>query len=114
MKEKSHLYILWTSDSQITAEKMVFMYGINSILQDWWEKVTIIVWGAAVKLASENIIIQNKIKEALKKGVHVTACRACSDQLGATSALEELNIEVIYWGEPLTKILKDEETLITI
>jgi len=36
------------------------------------------------------------------------------DQLEVTDLFEDLNIEVIYWGEPLTEILKNQETLITI
>jgi len=46
MKDKSHLFILWTNGNPITAEKMVFMYSINSLLKGWWEHVTLIVWGA--------------------------------------------------------------------
>ena len=114
MEEKSDLYILWTNDNEITAEKMVFMYGINSKLQQWWENVTIILWGAPVKLTAENRAIQKLIKEAKEAGVHLTACKACADQLGVTDILEDLDIEVIYWGEPLTKLLKDNEKLITI
>ena len=114
MEEKSDLYILWTNDNEITAEKMVFMYGINSKLQQWWKNVTIILWGAPVKLTAENRAIQKLIKEAKEAGVHLTACKACADQLGVTDILEDLDIEVIYWGEPLTKLLKDNEKLITI
>jgi hypothetical protein len=114
MGENGHLYVLWTNDNPVTAEKMVFMYTINSLLQNWWEKVTLIVWGAPAKLVSENPSIQSKVKEALDAGVHITACKACADQLGVTDDLENLGIEVIYWGEPLTRILKDRETLITI
>jgi len=50
----------------------------------------------------------------LEIGVNVTACKACVDQLGVTDLFEDLNIEVIYWGEPLTEILKNQETLITV
>ena len=114
MAEKNHLYILWTNGDPVTAEKMVFMYGINSLLKKWWEKVTLIIWGAPTKLAAESPEIQKKIKKAQDAGVHVTACKACADQLGATEALEKMNVEVIYWGVPLTKILKDDETLLTI
>ena len=114
MSEKKHLYVLWTNDNPITAEKMVFMYTVNSLLKGWWEKVTLIVWGATTKLVSENIEIQNKIKEALKAGVHITACKTCADQLGVSDKLEELGIEVIYWGVPLTDILKNDEKLLTI
>ena len=114
MSEKKHLYVLWTNDNPITAEKMVFMYTINSLLKGWWGKVTLIVWGATTKLVSENKEIQNKVKEALEAGVHVTACKACADQLGVTDELEKLGIEVIYWGVPLTDILKEDEKLLTI
>ena len=112
--DKTHLYVLWTSDNQVTAEKMVFMYTINSMIHGWWEKVTLIIWGAAAKLVSEDVNMQAKIKEALDAGVHITACRACADQLGVTEILERQHIEVKYWGLPLTEILKNNEHLITI
>ena len=99
---KKHLYVLWTNDNLITAEKMVFMYTINSLIHGWWEKVTLIVWGAPAKLVAEDVNIQKKIKEA------------CADQLGVTEALKKLHIEVEYLGLPLTEILKNDEQLLTI
>ncbi len=111
---KKHLYLLWTNDNPITAEKMVFMYTINSLIHNWWEEVTIIIWGAPTKLVSEDVNIQERIKEALDAGVHITACKACADQLGVTETLENLQIEVKYWGLPLTDILKNDEQLLTI
>ena len=114
MKENTDLYILWTNDNPITAEKMVFMYGINSIIRNWWEKVTIIIWGATAPLVSENTDIQKKVREAQEKGIHIIACKACADQLGVTESLEKLDIEVDYTGELLTNILKSKEALITI
>ena len=112
--DRTHLYVLWTNDDRVTADKMVFMYAINSLVRGWWEKVTLIIWGAPAKLVSEDAAIQEKIKEALRAGIHVTACKACADQLGVTDALEKLQIEVKYWGEPLTEILKNNEPLLTI
>ena len=114
MSNKTHLYVLWTNDNPITAEKMVFMYTINSLKHGWWEKVTLIIWGAPAKLVSEDITMQKKIREALDAGVHVTACKACADQLGVTETLENLGIEVKYWGMPLTEVLKNNEHLLTI
>jgi len=112
--DKTHLYVLWTNDNPVTADKMVFMYTINSLIHGWWEKVTLIIWGAPAKLVGEDATIQKRIKEALDAGVHVTACKACADQLGVTEALENLQIEVKYWGEPLTEILKNNEPLLTV
>ena len=114
MSEKKHLYVLWTNDNLITAEKMVFMYTVNSLVRGWWEKVTLIIWGATAKLVGENADIQKKVKEAMAAGVHVTACKACSDQLGVTQTLEDLKIEVKYWGVPLTEIIAKGEKLLTI
>ncbi len=93
---------------------MVFMYAINSISQGWWEKVTLIIWGAAADLAATNPAVQELIKKALEHGVHVTACKACTDQLGVSRKFEEMGIEVKYWGAPLTEILKNNEKLLTI
>ena len=114
MSESKHLYVLWTNDNPVTAEKMVFMYTVNSLLKGWWEKVTLIVWGATAKLVSENADIRKKVIQAQEAGVHITACKARADQLGVTDDLEKLGIEVKYWGVPLTKILVNDEKLITI
>lgn len=114
MEEKTHLYVLWTDDNPITAEKMLFMYTINALKHSWWEKVTVIVWGASAILVSENAGVQKLIKGALEAGVHVTACKACADQLEVTKVLEKLGIEVKYWGLPFTEVLKNGESLLTI
>jgi hypothetical protein len=111
---KTHLYVLWTNDNPITAEKMVFMYTINSLAHGWWDNVTLIIWGAPAKLVSEDARIQALIKDALAAGVHITACKACANQLGVTDTLEKLQIEVKFWGQPLTEILKGNERLITV
>lgn len=114
MSEKNHLYVLWTNADVVTAEKMVFMYTVNSMKRGWWEKVTLIIWGATAKLVHENTDIQKTIKTAQEAGVHVSACKACADQLGATEIFEKLGVEVNYWGEPLTEILKNGDPLLTI
>ena len=114
MSEKTHLYVLWTNDNLVTAEKMVFMYTINALKHEWWEKVTLIVWGATAQLVSDNADIRQWIKNAQAAGVYVTACKACTDQLGVTEALEALGIDVQYLGTPLTNLLKSEQALLTI
>ena len=114
MDKENELYILWTNGDPITSEKMVIMYGHNAKLRGWWKEVTIIIWGAPAKLVAHDKGMRKQIKSMLKDGVKVSACRACSDQLGVTESLEELGIEVIYWGDPLTYLLKENKKLITI
>ena len=108
------LTILWTNADKITAEKMVFMYAINSKTHQWWEEVTVLIWGAPAKLAAEDLLIQQNIELAQHVGVHVIACKACADQLGVAETLTGLGVEVAYLGERLTEILKEDEKLLTI
>lgn len=112
--EKTKLYILWTNADPITTDKMVLMYAQNSLLKGWWKEVTLIIWGAPAKLVAEDPMIQEKLRLAMHAGVLVSACKACADQLSVTSTLESVGIEVKYWGQGLTDILKENETLLTI
>jgi hypothetical protein len=114
MGKPNSLFILWTNDNIFTSEKMVLMYAQNSKLHNWWNEVTVIIWGATAKLVGENKMIQEKIKLAMHTGVKFSACKACADQLNVTEELLDLGVEVIYWGEGLTDILKDDDKLITI
>lgn len=114
MDQSNHLYILWTNADILTSDKMVMMYSTNAMLSKWWDSVTVILWGATAKLAAESELIQTKIIMAKHAGVKFSACKACADQLGTTEMLLSLGIEVIYWGEGLTEILKNGDKLITV
>jgi hypothetical protein len=50
----------------------------------------------------------------LDGGVEFSACKACADELGVTERLEALGIEVIYWGQPLTRVLREKSPLLTV
>ena len=70
--------------------------------------------GATAEFAATDPNIQKRLKQMMKDGVKFTACKACADQLGVGSRLEELGVELKYWGQPLTEILKNNQKLITI
>lgn len=108
------LYILWTNADPITSEKMICMYGHNAVKNGWWDEVTIIIWGAPAQLVADDEKIQLRLQQMLKDGVHISACKACTDQLGLTEKIETLGIEVKYWGQPLTELLKQNKKLLTI
>lgn len=97
-----------------TSLRMVMMYATNSLLEHWWDDVTVIIWGATARLVAENAQIQESIKVAMNVGVKFSACIACARQLGVIEKLEALGIEVIPWGKPLTELLKNNEKLLTI
>ena len=112
MKEK--LFILWTNADPITSELMVFRYSEKAILDNWWDEITIIIWGATSELVAKNTTIQNRLKEISDNGVNISACKTCADALGVDGKISELGIELKYWGELLTKIIKENDKLITI
>lgn len=114
MSEEDHLHVLWTNADPVTAEKMVFMYAANALKFAWWQRVTIIIWGATARLTAEDAALQSQVKELLAGGVEFSACKACADELGVTERLEALGIEVIYWGEPLTRVLREKSPLLTV
>ena len=113
MEKENRLIILWTSGDPEVAKKMVFMYTINAKKQGWWQDINFIIWGPSSKLLSENQELQDKIKDFIKAGIKVKACKACADQYGVTDDLVELGIEVKYMGEPLTDYIKSESKVIT-
>lgn len=108
------LTILWTNADPITAKLMVFMYAENAIKQNWWEEVTLVIWGATAKLVAEDEEVRDHLLDIRKKGVHVSFCRACAVELGVDDFLESMGFELIYWGVPLTEIIKEKGNLITI
>ncbi len=112
MSEK--LNILWVNDNPTTADSMVFMYATNAKLNNWFDQIEIIIWGASAKLTSENERIQQRIKEAKEAGVIVKGCISCAKMFGVVEELKALEIELIPMGIPLTKILKEKEYLLTI
>ncbi len=114
MNDMDHLYILWTNSDPVTADKMIFMYALNGLKHGWWSDVTIIIWGSPARLVGENADIRSKVKELLAGGVKFSACKACSDQLGVTDRLESLGIEVKYWGQPLTEVIRSGKFLLTV
>ena len=111
---KDHLNILWTTGERETSENMVLMYGHNAKRIGWWGSVTIIIWGCSAKLVARDARIRERISTMMGDGVEFSACKACADLMGVSDRLEDLGIEVKYWGAPLTKILKENGALLTV
>lgn len=114
MEEKNTLHILWTNADIDTTLKMVMMYATNAKASGWWENITVIIWGATARLAAENAQVREAMQVAMNVGVKFSACVACARQLGVVEKLEAQGVEVIGWGQPLTELLKNNETLLTI
>ncbi|NOY08655.1 MAG: DsrE family protein [Spirochaetes bacterium] len=107
------LVVLWTGGDRDAALTMVFMYTLNAKLKNWWNKVTLIVWGPSAELLSKDKELKDYIKKMKDAGVTIEACRACADIFGVSKELEEIGIDVKYMGETLTEYLKGDEKVIT-
>jgi hypothetical protein len=106
MSEPNKLLVIWSSaDKEVTLHN-VFMYTHNAKKRDWWEQVRLLIWGPSGTLLAQDEEVQHAFKEMVADGVEALACKACSDRLGATEALEQLGVNVFYVGTTLTEMLK--------
>lgn len=106
------LAVLWTRGEKEFAEEMAFLYTLNAAKQDWWDAVTLTVWGPSAPLLAEDVDLQERVFEMQKEGASVEACRSCAEDYGVAEDLEALGIDVRYMGQPLTEYLKDESTTV--
>ena len=93
---------------------MQMMYAAKSLLYSCWDAVTVILWGATVKLAADNEVIQEEIKVAQNVGVRFSACATCVRLYGVEGKFGELGIAVEPWVEPLSAIIQSGEALLTV
>jgi len=114
MSKSKTLHILWTNDNLNTSQLMVMMYATNSMTHALWDNLTVILWGAPVKLAAENEIIQEEMKLAQHVGVKFSACTNCARRLGVSEKLEALGIEIVPWVDPLTELIQNGDPIIYV
>lgn len=110
----ANLMVLWTTGDLDTALNMVLMYAHNAKLQNWWDEVNLLIWGASQQLATREPKVQAKIEAMIADGVNVIACRKCAENLGVVEALKQLKVKVFYTGEYLTDWLRSGQKMITI
>jgi len=105
--------IVWTSGDPEVAKKMVFLYAYNAKKNGWLENIKFIIWGSSTLLVSQDKEIQDWVKKLDEVGVELYACKWCADQYKISKLLEKLGVDVIYYGEPLTKLIKDDWKILT-
>jgi hypothetical protein len=106
--------ILWTTGDKITALNMLAVYVLNAKRRAWWQEINVIIWGASAKLVAEDTQVQTEVLEMIHSGIHVEACKDCSDACGVTDNLVRLGIHIRFMGQPLTDYIKAGEPLLTI
>lgn len=59
MSQPNKLIVVWTNGDREVAIRMAFMYTLNSKIKEWWNEVSLIVWGPSAKLLAEDTTLQN-------------------------------------------------------
>lgn len=111
---EKHLHIIWTNGDPVTSEHMVLMYARNAMLNGWWDRVTVVLWGSPQQLALENEAVRLKMQIAARAGVEFSACISCAVNLGTEEGLKEQGIEVIRWGQKLTLLMQHGKHVLTV
>ena len=112
--DPKELLILWTTPDPDSAENMVFMYAQNAMRNNWWDRVTLLIWGGATRLIAQDSRLQDELKKAQEAGVETIACKRCAEKLDLVQDLEALGINVFYTGQFLTEWLKADKKVLTI
>ncbi len=110
---KNKITVLWSSGDKEVFTKLVFPYCFNSMANNWWDEVSLIVWGPSEKLAAEDDEVQKNISQLVDSNIYVCACKWCSDQYNASEKLIGIGIDVKFMGEPLTEVLRSGEKVLT-
>ncbi|MFI3251904.1 MAG: DsrE family protein [bacterium] len=108
------LNILWINDNKHTVKYLLGMYTTNSIKNNWWDNITIIIWGGSNELIKNDVEVQELIIEMKSKGVVLEACKVCADNIGTTELLLNLGVDVKFMGAPMTQYIKGDNKFITI
>ena len=107
------LVVLWTSDNLELAKSMVFMYTYNAKRFNWFNDVTLIIWGPSAKFTAENEEIQKELAQMKEAGIKIEACIACANMFGVEDKLRQLGYDVKAMGVPLTNYLKQNYKVLT-
>ncbi len=112
-EKKDSLVIVWTSGDKDVAMKMVFMYTLNSKLKNWWEDITLIIWGPSSKLLTLDHELQEYVQEMKEAAIKVEACITCANMYGVAKNLVEMGIDVKPMGPVLTQYIKEGRKVMT-
>ncbi len=107
------LAVLWTSGDPEVAENVCLMYTRAAAQNDWFEHVVLIVWGPSARLLSETPELQTLVSDLSDHGVVAKACVVCANRYGVADSLQDMGIEVLPMGKPLTRYLKSGWSVLT-
>ncbi len=103
--------IIWTSADKEVATNMVLMYAENAKKYNWWEDITLVVWGPSQNLLLKDKELQEIVNRIRESGVVVKACKGCAERYGIVDAIAKLGVIVEYID--LTGYIKEGRNVLT-
>ena len=113
MQNEDKLLIVWTSQDEEVASKMVLLYSSVILERGYWDKATLMIWGPSIKLLAQTPKLQEFIQKIKSSGVKLTCCVVCSDEYKLTQKMIDLGVKPEHTGEFLTQALKNDYKVIT-
>lgn len=112
-ENRDRLLIVWSSEEQQVAEKLVLLYGSVMLPREYWKEAIVMIWGPSAKLLAQNKEIQEKFAAVTATGVKACACVVCTDDYGVSDKLSSMGVELMHTGELMTNCLKDGWRVVT-
>jgi len=104
MREKL-LVIISTSDNGKASAGM--MYALNATRNLWMEDVKVVFFGPAQDSITNNLELQELLKNYHAEGGISSACKFIADRDEITSAIDALGVKVEYVGSIISDLIKD-------
>jgi hypothetical protein len=103
----SKVFVILSNTDREVALEAGLLYPLYAANEKWMEAVKVFLFGPSEKLAAYDIEVRDRIREIMKAGVEVMACKYCADRMKITQILEENGIKVVYIGPIISQLLKD-------
>ena len=112
--QKDKFVFLWSTGDRGVALNMIFMYLLNAKRNNWWDEVTLLIWGPSAELIANDEELQRKLKDLGEAGVVLEACKACAENYGVDEDLADLGVDVYYIGKRLTEYIKEGRRILSL
>jgi hypothetical protein len=101
--------IVWKTNNEVDIHNFVVPYAYNAKRHEWFDAVEVLIWGASQEIVRDDAVVQQRVKNLIKNGITVYACKMCANNVEATVLLESLGVNVRFTGDFLSNRLKDPE-----
>jgi hypothetical protein len=112
--DQERLVVIWRSADPEIFHSGLYLYTHNAKRFKWFDEVTVIVWGPALKLLAEDEEILARVRKMQADGVVVMADIDAANDYGLQETIrDDLGIRVMILGPFLTRFLQEDARVLT-